>query len=826
MNDPTLYDVKGVRPPDKYSTLATLRFIGGLQTQRSEFASIDTRYGSKFMGGKPDSLIAGLNVEISNKLTLIRRYGNSQFSPNFLETFLTFSSWELVTPPSIMVMGDGVGGVLNINNVGFGYYYYKNATNPVATQSSFLTIGNTLYVANGNSFGFTGGLNSFKIVGPNLLFQSATFTAGNWNKNAVSFAGGIPDPVGGTAAFTANFSAGGGAGNFYQNYTPESYTPNLYSQSIGLCPFTESGSPLNNNFTYSIWVKGSVGQVFALVFNNQVGTLASQSFTLANTSWNRITLTEVVPSNSTFLQALFVNGQAGAASVQVYGAQLEIGTVATPLQITTTKPQGAYLLGIVPPVAAPTFSTSSGSLTPLTGYRWYYAYLNSTTGMPSNVSPISASSGPQTSKEFLLQGTGSADPQVDQIAIYRNVDGGGFWFQVGTVTNPGNTTWNFTDNVADTALNTQISAPIGLLNSLPPAGLTGLEFHAGRAWGFVGNILYYSVGPDNAAALNILLNAVSAEGWPPLNNIPFDAPITRVKSTNVGLLVFTTRDIWLVSGQDLTTFNPTRIFANVGLRSYNALDSDGASLFMYTSDRQFISITPSAGVVELGYPIGDQLELNFDPTRVYVARHVSGSRDNAIYIADGATGWYRINPNQVGASLSGEPAPVTSPFATIGIGLLAVASIETSFGVHQLLMSAIEPNSGNGFVLFRDLNTHQDFDSVNYPWSATVGSLVLATSGTMAETESITVEEKNAQPIVGVLLDEIAGSFENLPVSVPDPINMATSASLNSKRFYLSQGTIPPVCRHMQIQLSGAPANTADEILSIMIRGAIVPEQS
>lgn len=819
MNDPTLYDVKGVRPPDKYSTLATLRFIGGLQTQRSVFASIDTRYGSKFMGGKPDSLIAGLNCEISNSLTLVRRPGNSLFSNVGIDTFLTFYSWEQVTPPYITIMGDGFRGVANIATPGFGYYIFKNASAP-NVQSSFLTIGNTLYVASSNAFGNSGNAaaNSIKIVGPNLIPNSNSYSASTWGHSNVSFVGGQPDPVGGSNASNAIFSAGSGTGYFDYDYTPSTYISRIN-------PVTQGTGGIGNFFTYSIWIKGTIGTSVGLILNDNLSTLAVTSYTIANANWNRITVTGNTSTGTTFVQALFNNGQAGAATFQIYGAQLEIGAQATPTQITGAMPQGAYLLGIVPPVAAPTFTTSSGSLSPITGYQWYAAYLNSTTGQPSNVSPISANSGAQTSKEFLLTGTGSADPQVDTIAIYRNVDGGGFWFQVGTVANPGATTWNFTDNVADNALDTQISAPIGLINSLPPAGLTGLEFHAARAWGFVGNILYYSAGPDNAAALNILLNAVSAESWPPLNNLPFDATITRVKSTNVGLLVFTTRDIWLVSGQDLTTFNPTRIFDGIGLRSYNALDSDGASIFMYTSDRQFVSITPSSGVVELGFPIGDQIELNFDPTKAYVARHVSGSRDNAVYICDGVTGWYRINPNQVGASLSGEPAPVISPFATILNGISSLVSVETSFGVHQLLMSATNLSNGQ-VVLFRDLTTHQDENGTPYTWSATVGSLVLATSGTMAETESVTVEEKNATAIVGVLLDEISGSFENLPNSVPDPVNMATSTSLNSKRFYLSQGSVPPVCRHMQVQLSGVAANTADEVLSIMIRGAIVPEQS
>lgn len=45
MPDVALFDVAGVRPekPNKYNSLATLKWIGGLQTQRSPFMSIDTR---------------------------------------------------------------------------------------------------------------------------------------------------------------------------------------------------------------------------------------------------------------------------------------------------------------------------------------------------------------------------------------------------------------------------------------------------------------------------------------------------------------------------------------------------------------------------------------------------------------------------------------------------------------------------------------------------------------------------------------------------------------------------------------------------------------
>ena len=83
--------------PDKWTSLATVKFIAGLQTQRSAFASIDTRYNSKFLGGKPDALIAGLNVEISNKLTLQRRPGVEPYGVSNIPSPTAFYDWNVAT---------------------------------------------------------------------------------------------------------------------------------------------------------------------------------------------------------------------------------------------------------------------------------------------------------------------------------------------------------------------------------------------------------------------------------------------------------------------------------------------------------------------------------------------------------------------------------------------------------------------------------------------------------------------------------------------------------------------------------------------------------
>jgi hypothetical protein len=349
-------------------------------------------------------------------------------------------------------------------------------------------------------------------------------------------------------------------------------------------------------------------------------------------------------------------------------------------------------------------------------------------------------------------------------------------------------------------------------------------------WASVANQLYYNSAADNAALLGIQQNAVPSEAWAPANVIPFNAPIVRSVAAGGGLLVFTTTDTWMVVGQNLLTggFAPRKILVNHGIRSYNAVSVDGSSLHIYTSDRQCLTLNPNSGSIEIGYPIGDTLEATFTPGSVYFVRHVAGSLDNAIYLADGSTGWYRLNPNQQGATMQGEATPVWSPKADFtgsisGIG--ALASIETSAGVIKLLVG----QTTTGPILYRDLSTFSDNGNA-YTWTATIGSILLATPGKLAETESITTEMNNVasaatQCAVAVLLDEISGAFESLPSSVNDPPQLVASTSILSNRFYLSQGATPPICRHMQIKLSGGAVTTRDEILALTVRGALVSEQ-
>ena len=503
-------------------------------------------------------------------------------------------------------------------------------------------------------------------------------------------------------------------------------------------------------------------------------------------------------------------------------------------------------------------STATASATP--HYQWAYSFVNTYTGHRSNISPFSAVSGAFAGQAVTVTGQGmqttpsggaSQDPQVDAIEVYRNTDGEAFWFQIpatlmtstsGTITdangkvylaNPGSSTspgtWSFVDTVQDLQLNTQIYAPLAFLNSTPPAGLTNLEYFDSRMWGSVGNILYYSTSTDNAALINILQNGVGPESWSPTNVIPFNSPIVRSLTTGIGLMVFTTTDVWVVSGTNLTTYNPVKVLTGIGLGNYNALGVDGSTILMVTRDRECLMLNISAGISEIGFVIGDKIESAINPITCHVARHVKGSQDNAWYVGDGSTGWFRLNPNQYGASASGEQTPIWSPFATITGGCSALASIETQPGIKTLLIGAA---SGTGPVLNRDITVFTD-NGTAYTWFATIGSVVLALPSMLADVESITTEmvaSESTQCGIAVLLNEISGSFEILPLSAPtetnDPPQFSASSSVLSNRFYLSTGTVPPVCRHMQVKLSGTAVGTQDEILALTIRGEIINEQS
>ncbi len=439
-------------------------------------------------------------------------------------------------------------------------------------------------------------------------------------------------------------------------------------------------------------------------------------------------------------------------------------------------------------------------------------------GHVSTASPIASVTGPNAGAVVTLSGLGSTDPQVDTITIWRTLDGGSTLFFLTEIPNPtpigGQAQpWVYQDFQPDTVLNEFIQAPINHQNDPPPAGFLPMAYHFERIWGAVGNFVFASGGPD-------VLTGNPNESFDPQDFFEFPSPVTRIVPTATGILVFLTSDIYAILGGPIfDTFFPTPMVPGVGLLHYNALDVHGAVIYMFTADGQFIGMDPSGGAQRMGGPIADKLQ-QFDPSKVYVTVHESGN-DNAIFISDGSTGWYRLNPNQFPNG-----SPVWSPFASISGGAGAVLSIEVSTGVHRLLVGGIGSNT---HILQRDMNVFSD-NGTAYTCFATLGSLMLANAGQIAGLTFVNVRARRVgtAPTVSYLLNEITGSFTNFPESQPYPWQIYGSTlaptSLYSNSYYFRAVGAPALAEHLQVQISFPAEAVQNEVLTISLFGVV--EQS
>lgn len=137
--------------PTRFAPIYTGRFSSGIWTNRSPLRdATTTRLVEKFYGAAGDALIAGTNVEITNRLTLGRRPGNSVYDDNSYTSVDRFYDFRIFssTNEQINVMVDQAAALYSLFQGSKSLVFNKQSG---AGQSYMQSVGNTLYWGDGAS---------------------------------------------------------------------------------------------------------------------------------------------------------------------------------------------------------------------------------------------------------------------------------------------------------------------------------------------------------------------------------------------------------------------------------------------------------------------------------------------------------------------------------------------------------------------------------------------------------------------------------------------------------------------------------------------------
>jgi hypothetical protein len=469
----------------------------------------------------------------------------------------------------------------------------------------------------------------------------------------------------------------------------------------------------------------------------------------------------------------------------------------------------------------------------------------SLTNAISSSSPANQIVGANSGAVNTIKGEYSSDPQVDTIVIWRSADtasGSGSMFELTEIPNipaqAGISQWKFNDFLPSVAngtypgLNVLLPAPIDGVNNPPLSTYLPMVYNYQRIWGSNGQSVSFSEGPDIGVGN-------PNEAFNISDNLPFLAPVTRLVKTPQGIVTFLTDSIEMISGGPSTaSFFSVTMAPGVGLLSYNACDVFAGEIYFFSNDNSFRVITPSLNLSNFGFPLGDQFanqpvtgvsDATWDPSKVYVAVHQNGT-DNCIFVADGSTGWYRLNPHQVPGAAQG-PEPIWSPFAVITGGAKMVQSVETSPGIKQLLAGGVVPGDN---ILARSLTTFTD-EGATYNANFVMGSITLAHSGQLALLKHLEFDFSGVkyQPTVSYLLNEISGSFtpfvngaNGVPQFDPPSLYGATisPSTYSPNRYYFSSNPSVARCRHLQIKVDFGSTSNGDELYNMTIFGRLMVE--
>ena len=734
-------------------------FSIGLWSNRSPFT---------LPGGNPSALLDGLNCEITPQHTIKRRAGFSSLLSTALaagETAQRFFSFRQLDG-TLRLIADATTTLRAVDATANTITTFYTPTT-TSTPFSFAPVGSMLYFANGK----TG--EEQKWDGTN---QTRWGIVAPTDTPTTAFAS--------TSTLKTTFSSASGV-----NWT----TPNnakLSDDAYAIYNNTAQNRLICTQYGFALPASATILGIEVLIEGNGTsGTTAQREIQVALTK----------DGNNEFGDRLLELNQT-SDTTQTLGSSTDLWSTAWGQSDIDTTTFGVRIWDDDATAAAlnidhvqiRVYHTVGGGITASRGHQYRFVYKNSDTGHISEASPASLSTDPFTNNQVEITGNFSADSQVDLIEVYRNADGGGVFFKVDTLTNPGSGTWTYTDTTADTALGT-LKAPISGLNAPPTDGMNNVVFHSGRMWGSVDNIVYYSGGGE-------ILNGVPEEAWSALNFFNFPGKVTALFPFSIGLLVFTESSLFVIRGVDVTSFFAMPWQVRLGVKSNRALTGTEDRVFIFTSERELMSVSAEE-IRELGVPIAGDLA-GFNPANVELTFHRDEATDNSLYVSDGANQYYRF-------SLGDE---IWSPRALVTSGLKTLGSVETTIGNFNLLLG--RPVSTD-VILKRDDALNTD-NGTAYAVNMSFGSFVIAPPAALREVEAIILERSsgNTDYSVGVRLNEVGLEYKLLldAAKVDDPPLLGSSSTARSLRYYVRE-----MARHLQVQLSLPAEDNGTQLYSLTL---------
>jgi hypothetical protein len=850
-----LFQIAGAQSaPSDFAPLHINRMVTGYWTNTNPLRDAATSmFIEKFYGGRQDRIAAGVNVELSTRLTLRRRPGTSVYNQNTFPGGITrFYGWNTftLTQEAVRVMADTSAYVYDVTGLNGKTMIWSKAVGSGPTF--FLGVGNILYFTNGlenkQLSNVTGQVTDWGVTAPTTaptLSQNARpnpYPA--WQGNSVFCTTAV---IGSLVIIDPN--------GFLQRVIIDGTTGPTPPTNWNQIPYqsTQDGSVTWQNMGPYPWAPNhqyAYGDVC-------VGQTPDQTGIEAELFWctqGGVSGTDV-PGWVTGMGVYVADGPNGV-TWRNGGKALQYSDIGSNTPIIGTAPQSGQTAaaivdgngnlqlvaqpgktGPLPPNPWQTQQgayTTDGTMVWLNGgpfavaataaAQYGYAYQNSTNTDLSNMSPPSVPITVSQGGQVIVQGVGSGQAGIDTIPIYRTPQGGSIFLLLATIPNPGaGNIWTYTDNTPDSGLNPTIQALVNGEGTPLPIGATCLEYNYGRIWAAVGNVVYASSGPDA-----IVAGSSGNAGFD--MTFTFQSLVKRLWATPAGLIVFTVRDVYIITGNGAPAANggapfvPGRYIDNLPLLNYDAFAIFLTTPYLLSGHGMVNALDPSSGIVEASFPIADQIAA-MNPKTAYVTFHSGGSGETALYVADGTSSWYRMAPTS-----APESGLNWNPQATIVGGTSAVQSVEILPGQFALL---IGPPASGGPILMRDPTVNTDNGTPFAAW-AHVGNIVLAQSGKLAGLAWVGVESEaeGSATELAVMLDEIAeipksqsANFYPVPRSRQDPPNMPPSESLFSNRHSLLQGQKPVWCKSLQLMFYWPNEDAANELLTFTIFGETWAEQ-